>query len=584
MSKLRWLSIFAVLFLTLSTTAQDNTARTDKADEAAREKQRRQAILAESIITESRELRLAENRALIFAKLGGRLWDLDRKRAEDLFQDAVTELLAGQAEAEQDRLRGRQNDLLTGQNIRPQVLQAIAHRDADLALRSLYRTRPLAVERAITGVSPKDTKIRNSGNDSYLAQNELHLEQSLMRLAADRNPEKAVALLRAALKKGITGEALSLLQKLHDKDPSAAADIGSELTSQLLKKNLMNGSQVDYPSMQAAFSFLGDHVRQRAVSEKGFRFDAAEMRSLADKMITFFLDRANLAAAANAQQMVPIAEKMRPDAVEKLKELGKAAYSRHGGFEPYGRDAEVTRLLDQGTPVDEILAAAPKLPVEHRRQVFHSLANRLVAAGEVGRANQVIRENFADDALTNAQESLNWYYVRQLIGQGKYAEAEVIINEFPEGNRFSALISMANSVYQRSPEENKTHALGILAKAAAGVQSVPETSTEMQQSIQLIGAYAEIEPAEAFRIFDSLIPQINQLAEASVVINGFQGNYNFRRGEMLISNGNSFGVYIDASMLWKLAQKDFERTNAMIGTLSRREMRIGIRQQLLESL
>jgi hypothetical protein len=259
------------------------------------------------------------------------------------------------------------------------------------------------------------------------------------------------------------------------------------------------------------------------------------------------------------------------------------SFSRHG-VQPIVINPEVTRLLNSETPVEEMLAAAPKLQAEHRRQVYQNAANRLVAAGEVTRARQVINENFSEDALTNAQESLNWYYVHQLINEGKYGEAEALINEFPDGNRLSALISLATSLYQRNPEENKTQALGILQRAAGGLAAKPETSNELQQLIQLITALTEIEPADAFRMFDGLVPQMNELAEASAVISGFQGNYNFRRGEMLITAGNSFGVYIDGSVFRSLAQKDFDRTLALIGTFSRREMRIALKQQLLESL
>jgi hypothetical protein len=579
MTRTRWFLAFVLVLSNLPVFAQ-------KADEeeAAREKQRRQAVLAESIIAESRELRLPENRAVVYAKIGNRVWDIDRERAGNLFQDAITELLAAQAEAELERVRGRQSELLTGQNTRPQVLQAIAARDADFALRSLYRTRPAAVERAVAGVSTKDSKIRNSpGNDMYLAQNELNLEQGIARLAADQNPEKAVALLRAVMKKGITGEALQLLRKVHEKDPSAAAELGSEVTAQLMKKNLMVSNQPDYAGLQAAFSFLNDHVRQRPASDKSFKFAPAEMRSLADRLITFFLDRNNLAALSYAQQMVPIAEEMRPDAVEKLKELGTAAYGRNG-LHAYNPDPEVTRLLNGETPVEEMLAAAPKLPVEHRQQIYQNAANRLVAAGNETRARQVIDDNFAEDDLTNARDSLNWYYVHQLINQGKYGEAEALIGEFPDGNRFSALISLANSVYQKNPDENRAQALAILQKAAAGLPTRPETSNEMQQSMQLIAAYTQIEPAEAFRMFDSLVPQINELAEASAVISEFQGNYYFRHGEMLIIAGNSFGISFDGSMFRGLAQKDFDRTLALIGSFSRRELRIGLKQQLLEAL
>lgn len=576
MTKMRLVSALTILSVCLPVFAQ-------KEDEAAKEKMRQRILLSEAIIADSRELRLPENRAIVFAKTGSRLWASDQKRAQDLFEDSINELLAAQAEAEMERRQGRQNELLTGQTTRPQVMQTIAAHNADFALRSLYRTRPTAVERAMVNQTVKDSKIRGTpGSDTYLVQNELNLEQSLLRLAADQNPEKAIALLQAALKKGVTGEALNLLRKLHEKDPAAAAELGSEVTAQLMRKNFMIGTQPDYSAMQASFSFLNEHLRQRPATDKGFRFTAADMKSLADKLIAFLLERGNQYGYPYAQQMVQVAEKMRPDAVEKLKELG--VNSRRQGFSSIQQDPNLSRLMKQETPIEQVLAEAPKLPADTRRQVYHSAANRLVAAGDLARARQVINDNFSDEALTNAEESLNWYYSHQLINQGKFTEAEALIDEFPEGNRLSALISLANAMFSRDAAENKTRALGVLEKARAGLPPRPENNNEMQHTMQLIAAYTRIEPAEAFRMLEGMVPQINELAEASVVISGFQGNNNIRRGELVISNGVSLGAHVDLSIIRVLAQKDFDRTMGLIGTFARREMRVSLKQQLLETL
>lgn len=554
-------------------------------DEAAKEKLRRKELLIESITADGRELRLPENRAILLARLGAKVWEFDQKRAEDLFQDAILELLAAQNEADTERLRGRQSDFLNSSNLRPQVLQTIANRNADLALRSLYRTRPPAIEKAMAGVNPKDTKIRGSmGNDIYLAQNELNLEQNIVRQAADQNPERAVALLQSVLKKGVTGEALSLLRKVYEKDPATAASLGTEVANRLVAKDLMAGTQVDYASIQTAISFLNDHIQARAASDRVFRFAPADMKSLADKLVGFFLGSTSQPAYGYLHQVIPIVEKMRPDAVEKITELSKTPNGYPGGLRRVNTSPEIAKLLNGETPVEEMIAKAPGVPIENRGSIYQNAASRLVAEGNLARARQIINDNFSDEALKGAQETLNWSYIHRLINEGKYNEAEMLIDEFSEQNRFSALISLADSMHSRDTEANQLRAAGILAKASAGLPPRPETSTDMQQLISLISAYTRIEPNEAFRILDSLAPQLNELAEASAVVSGFQGTYNFRRGEMLITNGHSFGVNLDGSVFRGLAQKDFDRTLALIGTFSRREMRVSFKQHLLDNL
>lgn len=579
MKNRRWLSAVFVAACCTGVFAQ-STAE----DETAKEKLRQKQILIESIAADGRELRLPENRAILYARLGNKVWDIDQKRADELFQDAVAELLATQGEADAERLRGRQGEFLNYSNIRPQLLQLIASRNADLALKSLYRTRPSAVERAFAGANPKDNKIRSFGNDFYLTQNELQLEQTIARLAADQNPERAVALLRSVLKKGVTGEALSLLRKIYEKDPAAAAELGGEVASRLISKELMVGNQADYNSIQTAISFLNDHIQKRGPSERVFRFAPADMKSLTDKLVNFFLGRTSQPAYGYLPQMLPIVEKLRPDAFEKITELSKAPMDYHGGFRRTFQDPETAKLLNSETPIEEMLAKAPDLPMETRSGVYQTAANRLAADGNIARARQIVSENFSDEALASAQESLNSSYVYQLISQGKYNEAEVLIDQSNEQNRFSGLISLADSIYNRDMEANKSRAIAVLAKAASSLPSRPENSNEMQQFISLIAAYTRIEPTEAFRILDGLTPQINELAEASAVVSGFQGTYNFRRGEMLLTNGYAFGVNIDGSVFRGLSQKDFDRTISLIGSFSRREMRVAFKQSLLDYL
>ena len=556
-----------------------------KDEDAAKEKQRRQMILIESITSDAREFRLAENRVIVLAKIGGMLWTLDQNRARGLFQDAVNELLGAQAAAEAARKPGQQNELLIGQSTRPQILQTIAARDAEFALASLYKTRPAAIDRAISNSRAKDSKIRNyPGTDLQYAQNELQLEQTLIRMAADQNPEKAIALLKAALKTGVSGETLNLLKKLFEKDPVAANELASDVVGQLARKSFMVSNQPDYQSIQIASSILSEHVRERPATEKALRFDASQMSSLAEKLISFYIDRGSQYGYGLGPQIVQIAEKLAPSSVEKLKQVEKnMPYGRHG-FQMRNQDPELAKLLNHETPVEQMLAEAVKLPVESRTQVYQSAANKLAGAGDVSGARNVLSEYFSGDSLENAESSVNWTYSQHLINAGRFAEAESLIDDFPDSNRLSALISLANSVFNQDETKNKSYAVALLEKARGQLPARPETSSEMSQTMQIISAYSRIEPSEAFRMFDGLIQPVNEIAEAAVIVNGFQGGYGVRQGEMLISQGHSMGIYFDTSIFRNLAQIDFDRTLSIIGGISRREMRVNLKQQLLEGL
>ena len=333
-----------------------------KEDDAAKEKQRRRMLLIESIAVDAREFRLAENRAVMLSKIGARLWETDQKRAGNLFRDAVSELLGAQSAAEAFRKPGYQNELLTGQNTRPQILQTIAARDAEFALQSFYKTRPAAIEAAISNSRAKDSKIRNSGNDFNLAQAETQLEQTLMKMAADQSPERAIALLKSALKKGVSSETLALLQKLFEKDPVAANELAADVAGQLARKSYMLASnQLDYQSIQLTTSILTEHIRERPATEKALRFDGSQMRSLAEKLIDFYVERGSQSGYWLGPQMIPIAEKLAPASVEKLKQVNK---NMPQGWHRGTQDAEIAKLINGESSVEEMLAGAVKLPVE----------------------------------------------------------------------------------------------------------------------------------------------------------------------------------------------------------------------------
>ena len=576
MKRLRWISVLIGVACVLGINAQSG-------DDEAKEKQRQKLLLAESLMGDIGQLTLEENRALAMARLGTSIWQFDEKRARGLFQDAVGELIAAQTAAEATKRSGQNNELLTGQSTRPQILQVIAQRDAEFALQSLYKTRPAAIQRAMLGGKEKDDKkIRYAaGNDNWMRNNELNLEQSLMRMAADQNPAMAVELIKKALKTGLSGETLGLLKKLHEKDPKTANEFASDVVAQLLGKPLIRDNQVDHYLFQLSIGVLHDFIRDRSANDTGLRFDLSQMRQLADKLISFYLDKGTQFGYGNGYQLYPVAEKFFPAAVDRLKETDKNVHRK--GLQPIQMDETVSRLMNGETSVDEILAQAPKLPVESRRQLYEHAANRLAGGGNIARARSVLADNFSEDGLDGVMNGLNWNYMNYLVGQSRFAEAEALIDQFPDQNRYSALVSLATSVYHRD-QKNKSYAVNLLEKARGQLPAKPETNTEMSHLMQIANAYSNIEPAEAYRMVENLIPKVNELMDAAIIVHAFQGGYNIRRGEMPVSHVNSMGVHIDVGIFRNLAKADFESALGLIGTFSRREMRVMLKQQLLESL
>lgn len=551
-------------------------------DKVAKEKERQKNVLLEQIVGDVPNLKLGENRALVFAKVGYQFWATDEKRARALFQNAIGELINAQTLAEADKKNTNyQNELVTGQTTRPQILNTIASRDAELALEYLFKTRPAAISKAFS--SPANSKISNSSaNYRYLATNEFNLEQSFIRLAADQNPERAATLLKESLKKGVSGETLNLLKKLHAKDAETANELAVEIVGKLIQSKFTAENQPDYQNINVVVVFLTEFIREKTPTEKALKFDDSQMRNLAEKLISFNLRQSGSYGYYNPYQIIPIAEKLAPAAVEQLKKLQRNNPRR--SFD-WNYDPDVSKLLNGETTAEQLLVEAKKFPVNSRRQIYQTAANKFVQQGDFSRATEVLTDNFSDDALEEAIRNLNSQYSYNLISAEKFAEAERIIDEMPENQRNSSLINLANAIYQKNPEENKSYAVAVLEKARALISEKPENSSEMSNLMQIITTYSNIEPTEAFRLFVPLIPQINELSDAAVIVNGFQGNSNIRQGEFLMTQGISYGFSgADFSVLQILAKNDFDRTMNLVDGFARLEIRIVLKLQLAESI
>lgn len=585
--------IFALAFvviISISQHAQTVSARPaprpapppkiDPAKEA--EKLAKQATLAEQALADAQGLRLGENRAFVFAKAGALVWKNDKKAAQEMFQRSVNELGTTQmsAEAEEARKTNSQNDLRLIQMVRPTVLSTIGTCDAEFALDAMYRTRTASIQKALAiAAEPATTRISDlNGMSLQLARTELNLEQTLMRLAAEQNPERAVKLLQDTIRKGLSFETLALLKRLYVIEPEIAASLAAEVLDKLQSASFTPDS-ANPSAVWLAFAILTDSLRIPNPKLKEIRFDETTLRSLAGKLINQAMspDRNARYNSGMFPQLIKIAEKYSPLSVAALKKVEKV--NMPPGVNVW-QDTDARRLANMTAP--QLIAEAKKLPVESRTPIYQSAANKMSQSGDYSGALVLLNVNFSGQALEHAVNLLNWYYAAHLMNQAKWAEAERLIDEFPDSNKRSALITLATSAFAKDPAENKTYALSVLSKLRGMMPDKPSDQTEMNQIMQLSATYAGIDADEAFNTFEPVMPMLNELADANAIVQGFQHFGNVKMGEFLIINGGHFGFQFDPNLLRSLAKADFERTTKLIDRFTRREMRIALRLQLAE--
>jgi len=572
-------SVVLVFILSVAAFAQD------PASQDADLKKARRAKIVDSISRDAAELRLPENRAFVSAKLGAEFWKDDQERASTLFKNSITDLIAAQAVAESNKKPNQQNyDLLNSLSLRPSLLSIIASVDAEFALSSLYRTRPTAVQKALSQGSA-NTKINSSsGNFAQIAQQEISLEQRFIRILADQKPERSMAFLKESIRKNLSSETFEMLKRVWSKDPAGGNELANDVIDRLISKSFIaSNNQPNYDLLNLTNSIFADYLRESSPEERSIAFAESGMRSLAGKLLSTYIERGASIGYIPLDQLGPIAKRFSPASFDLLR---KVAVNTRGGFSPrpnLGNDEAYTKLMSSNPTADAMITEAKKFPVDTRRSIYINAANKLSDAGQYDRAVALLNDNFEGDALENAISSLNWYYAHLLINRGDYDAAEAMMMEFNESNRISGLTSLATTIYNKDPDANRSRANAILQRARTFLPARPENGNEFTQLMQLINTMALVEPTEAFRNFEPVIDQINQIAEAWAIVTAFQGGGTIRQGEYVMTNGFSFGVYIDPSTFSTLARKDFGRTTTLIDGVQRRELRILVLTTLLES-
>jgi hypothetical protein len=536
------------------------------------EKQRRNIALLEQVLTDSRGLKLPENRAYVAAKAGLVLWKVDQKRARQLFESSVTDLIAGQTEVEAERQSSSKNltSLKYGQQPRWTILFMIGACDAAFALEAMNRSRTPRLEHAIA-----DSRLGENTTARQFANEESQNEQRLITMAADQDPAMAIRKVRESFKRGVNYYTLSLLKKLAQKDAQAASGLAAEAIKNLLADDFRDNLQ----NMDTVAQFFNDAVRETQNEEKALRVPEELIREMADRLLRFWLDKDTTAYYGRGATL-PAIEKYFPDRAARAKQKFDEMDRRNQGRQ----NAEYTRLMASETPVEEMISGAAKLSGYMRTEIYRQAAERLAHSGALAQAEKVLSEKMPRDDAETYILQLNLNHTYRMIGEGKFDEALAAIERISnEEQKINLLVNLAGSIYSRDPKENERMVASVLARARSLMPDEPETFEDISSLFNIAVAYAPFDPAESFRLAEPLVPVLNELDRANATITSLRNYGTFRRGEFEIFNGQlSMGISGMDNFLRVLKDKDFDRALEFTNGFSRLETRLVLRMNMID--
>jgi hypothetical protein len=541
-------------------------------DEKKAEKQKQQNALLEQIAKDAEVLRLPENRALVLAKLGDGYRNTDEKRARQLFQSAINDLVTAQNEADAEKKQnGSLYGLVYGTAPRQEILMLIANYDAEFALDAFYKSRPPKIALALAA---NNTEKKESESGQF-ALNETNFEQNLISKVSEQSPQKAIKLFRESLAKGVTYEAFNFIEKLKTKDFDLAGQLAVEVADKLIASDFAKDPQT--AALSAAF--VSEYGKKTEPNTKLIKIEDKLLRELMAKVVKNLLKSEE--GGYEIESLLPLIEKFAPESLAAIKQR-KAKYDKDNRREEYDG---YTKLLESNPSPEKLLSEADKYPDELKNQIYYAAAEKYAQSGNVEGAKKLIASKLPENERENYLTQMNYNLINQAITAEKYDEAAGLINLIPvESSRFYFLIQLATTIYQKNPTDNKTKALGVVNQAREMIPQPVETLEDISLLMQLATTVAEIDAEQAFPILESLTYQINEYVEAAAIVGKYRSDGSVRRGELIVNSyGAVNGLNSMTQILSTLRKKDFGRAAAFVSGFQRPEVRVSLAMQLIDN-
>jgi len=586
----RFISItfLSLAFFTVS-PAQISPMDTDsKKEKAALELEKTALEMLEQTVGEAATLKLAENRALVYAMAGDAFWSKNEKRARQLFRNAANEIVQGNNTASEKSASAVSNEAtLDGMeiyNLRRLVLLALAAHDAKMALELLQTTRPAEVGAAMLNyLSPAAESVANGlvekRQRNYRIEQEIQLEQSIAARAAEQDPQRAAKLIRESLAKGMSFEMMNLIGKVAEKD--------IELANKLLGETIEKLLEIDLSARQDDMFFAINTLRKFAAPKRAnpdskgasqLKPDDKLLKDLANKVADSLLKAtSSIDNSMTLNWAMPILEKLTPEKIARLRqkqaETNKLMWGTSGTSEP------PRSLNDPNATPETLLADAAKADSQMRPAFYYQAAERAIANGEEEKLRPLLQKlpegKERDDVLNRLDTTLAAKHLQA----GRLEEARKIVDRMSLGNsKVEQIVGLAVASHRLNTKESKEAALKLMDEARQMVNDFPEDRDETEGLLKIVAGYATIEPPRAFALLAPVVEQANDLINAGAILAKFnKQNQIFRNGEIVMANGfggASANFFRYAKELKMLAQADLGRTRALVDHFRRQDVRV----------
>lgn len=561
--RLRWTALF---YLLIAVGVQHLGASADGSQEKKEREEREKTALAliDQIRTDAQTLKLPDNRSRISLKLAQLIWSRDEKRARSLLNDAVAALMEFTEQTDREREIAYSPQMPP--QLRQEILQFVAARDARLAIDILRRTRP----------------------SSYRWQPnfEAQLEMRLAVQVAQKDPPQALAAGQDSLNSAVDYESLNLLYALQSKDKGAAEIFFQSLMGRLRADRFSKGTSASSVALTLLRAWADNN---RSASEQPAQRTTTEIslpglneqsaRELSSLILTEVLgDSAGVypgqryAILQQLKSLIPDIERLSPNQMaslrERIDENDKFNAAQRGVFSKY--DA-----LFQNATIEMLAESAATAPVEIADGLMQRAATKAINEADPAVARQII-EKIGDPRqrleLTSSLDRQLFYRARE---QKNLSEAREIIARLPSTDEQANFLAQLAS--DPAVEGDNAQALQLLSEAEALAGGRASNYAQLGAQLQIAQSYERLDVGKCTAMIERVIDRVDELSSAALALSGFdlQGQY-FRQGEFVTSVSTPLGNLLQGSarLLGLVSRKNFESSKLVAERFARPEMRI----------
>ena len=209
-----------------------------------------------------------------------------------------------------------------------------------------------------------------------------------------------------------------------------------------------------------------------------------------------------------------------------------------------------------------------------------SLTNKISQIDDDVRAKKLIEQIPDEKARQNASELYESAKISRTAKDGKLDEAKKLIGSLSKKKtQIFQLVSLALDFHKKGTEKDRETAAGLMKDAKALANEFPEDEQELNDLMEIVKGYATVNADEAFRIFEPIVDQINDIVQATAILSKYnRRNQNFKKGELVMKvNGYSWDgllLFRYINQIQLLGKADLNRMSLFSDKFQRSDTRI----------